>query len=232
MLITYTVKKILIVTDVKPFIEKKKNILSRADFKIFTATSGKEALEVHRAENVDLIITDLDMPVINGDALCSEIRKDEKLRSVSIIIVCNNNKAEIKRCIDCNANLYITRPVKPAELLGKAIQLLNINERESYRVLLKAKVKGKYQEESFFCYSENISVSGILIETDKRLSKGDIIKCSFFLPGSRNMELGGEVVRDVRGSGNAFCYGIRFLDIDSDSKTAIEDFIKGRSKKK
>ena len=79
-------KKLLIVGNIQQFMATEKNILNRADIKIFTAQSGEKALEIHRTERVDLIITELDMPGISGDKLCSLIRKDEELKHVSIII--------------------------------------------------------------------------------------------------------------------------------------------------
>jgi len=225
------VKKILIVADLQTLIEKEKGILNRSDFKFFTATSSVEALNIHKVEKVDLIITNLDMPVISGDKLCSIIRKDEKLKKVSIIIVCGRSNSDIDRCTKCNANSYITRPVKPSLLLEKVSQLLDIPVRQSYRVLLKVKVDGKYKNEPFFCYSRNISRSGILLETERVLSKGDPIYCSFFLPDSKNITASGEVVRVSKSGTGTYMYGVKFSNLDPTSGSDIEAFIRNRSDK-
>ena len=62
-------KKILIVGNILNFVVTGKNILNRAEFEIFTARSGEEALDIQKTERADLIITELDMPGISGDKL-------------------------------------------------------------------------------------------------------------------------------------------------------------------
>jgi CheY-like chemotaxis protein len=226
-----SMKKILIVDDLVSFVDREKSILNRADFKIYTATSGEEALKIHKAENMDMIVTDLDMPGISGDKLCSIVRQDERLKNVSVIIVCSNSAADRAKVARCQANAYITKPIHPVEFLEKVSRLLDIPERQSYRVLLKVKVKGKATDEAFFCSSRNISVTGLLIETDKILEKGDIISCSFFLPKSECIVTDAEVMRVVKGEGNARQYGIRYLDINLNFRSSIELFIKSKAGK-
>jgi CheY-like chemotaxis protein len=222
-------KKILIVDDVATFIEKEKTILSRADFQLFSATSGKEALALHRAKEMDLIITDLDMPDMSGDRLCTAIRKDPTLKKVSVIIVSSGGKAELERTERCGANAHVAKPIKPVQLLEKVSQLLDVPERKSYRVILKVTVNGKDRNESFFCSSRNISSSGMLIETDKFLEKRDRISCSFFLPNSERITVEGEIVRIVQ-EGKAYHYGIRYIDMSAQQRSAVDAFIAGRSK--
>ncbi len=224
-------KKVLIVDDLRTFVDKEKGILDRSDIKIFTATSGAEALAVHRAERVDLIIVDLDMPGMNGDKFCSIIRRDEVLKQVSIIIACDGTESDIARIRQCKANSYITKPIRPVQFLESVGRFLDVPERKSYRVLLKARVEGKFDNEPFYCSSQNISVSGLLVETEKVLEKGDVLSCSFFLPGSECIVTDAEVMRTVRGAENSMSYGMRFVNLRPAFKAAIETFIEKRSGK-
>lgn len=224
-------KKILIADDLHAFVEKEKSILNRSDFTIFTTTSSREALELHRSEKMDLIIIDLDMPEMNGDELCSIVRKDPSIQQVSVIIVGSNSESDIKRSKRCQANAYVTKPIMPLQLLEKVSQLLDIPERKSYRVLLKVSVNGKSPDETFFCSSQNISTSGILIETEKTLKKGDSISCSFFLPGAERVSVNAEVVRITTNGKGTFQYGARFLDLKSQYRASIDSFINSRAKK-
>ncbi len=223
-------KKILIVDDLVTFIEKEKSILNRSDFQIFTATSGREALALHRSNGMDLIITDLDMPDFGGDRMCTAIRKDASLKKALIVVVCNGGKADLERVERCGANSYVTKPIKPLQLLEKVSRLLDVPERKNYRVILKMTVHGKDHSESFFCSSRDISSTGMLIETDKNLAKGDRISCSFFLPNSDRITCGGEIVRIVR-EGTACHYGIRYVDLLPECRSAIEGFVASRSRK-
>ena len=222
-------KKILIIEDILSFIGKEKNVFNRAFFRIFTAPSNEKALEIHKAEQVDLIITKLALPGMSGDQLCSLIRKDAALNRVSIILVCDNNPSDIERSMSCNANGVIPLPSSPVILFEKAIHLLNIPKRESYRVLLSITVQGKYLDTPFFCNSVDISASGMLIETDKTFSQGDILSCSFFLPSTKQIQVSGKVARVARKSSGSNLYGIQFIDLTPDNQSAIEAYIKKKS---
>ena len=159
-------KKILIVDDLRPIVEAEKNILSRSGFSIFTATSGEEALKIHRAEKVDLIISDLNMPGMGGDELCSIIKRDDSLKNVSIIIICFNKKSEIEKCEACGANSFITKPIKPEELFRKVSGFLDAPEREGLRVL----AKGNTITCSFFLNSNQITTDGEVMRVVKKSS--------------------------------------------------------------
>jgi len=221
-----TRKKVLIVDGLRALLAKEKGILSRQDFLLFTANSGGEALSLHRKEKVDLIITGLDTEDMDGEAFCTAIRDDKELNQVSIIIVCANNRAEIERSSKCKANACVTRPVEPLKLLTEVGRLLDIQERKSYRVILKVTVDGKSGTASFFCSSRNVSASGILIETERSLEKGSRITCAFFLPKSEHIVAEGEIMRVVRNADNTFQYGIRYIDLRPDHRSAIEEFVR------
>jgi two-component system chemotaxis response regulator CheY len=217
-------KKILIVDKLDAIIEKRKSMLSRSEFTILSATSGEEALRIHREEKVDLILTELDMPVMSGDALCSRMRSDPELKKVSVIIICSKGEADIRRCQACGANAYVTKPVDPQKLFHNVGELLDVPARLSMRLLIKISVKGKFRGGSFFATSKNISATGILIETDKALEKGDLITCGYFL-GADQVESDGQVVRVVRKPQGLNDYGVKFTGMDPSLKAKIEQYI-------
>lgn len=224
-------KKILLSRELKSFIHKEKNILDRSNFQIFVASTADDLFETHRTERVDLIIMPLDMEGGNAEETCSLIRKDEKLNHVSILIICNDTKAEGKRLQKCKANAHITNPIIHEQLIEKIKQLLTIPVRQDFRILLKVTISGKSNNVPFFCYSYNISVSGMLIETNKVLQLNDVISCSFFLPYSEQIVTNAEIMRTISTANNSLQYGIRFINLDQRYKTAIEEFINRRSGK-
>ena len=221
-------KKILVLKDIKADADKQGGILNRAAFRIITANSNKEALEIHKKENVDLIITKLMSPGLNGDELCSLLRKDEKLCKVSVIIVCGNIKADVDRSSKCGANAVLTIPLSAETLSNLVFSLLNVPKRESYRVLIHVQVNGKHNNKSFLCSSVNISCSGILIGTDNIFDLGNKVTCSFFLPGVKKITVDGEIVR-VNPKADINEYGIKFGRINLEDRTAIEAFIQSKS---
>jgi DNA-binding response OmpR family regulator len=222
-------KKILLSRELTSFIHNGKEILNRTDFQIFIAASAEDILKTHRTEHVDLIILQLDMDKIGAEKICSFLRNDAGLRHVSILIICNNTETDIAKVQRCKANAYLTRPIFHEKLTQKVSELLEIPARQDYRVLLKIKVKDKPDSVPFFCSSYNISASGMLIETEKVLEKGDIISCSFFLPNSDQILTDAEIMRTIRIDNTSFQYGIRYVDLAPRYKTLIESFIKRRA---
>lgn len=218
-------KKILLVSTVIVFYERHKSLLNRDEFQILTATTGKEALQVHRTHRVDLIITDLNMPDMGGEELCQRVRNERELRNVSVLLICRDTADELMRVVQCSANAWITKPVDPDKLLDNIGQLLAISMRKGYRVLLKAKVGGVQNSVPFFCTSHNISITGMLIETDKRLDTGDRISCEFFLPGPHKILADGETVRSSTNADGSHQYGIRFIDLAPHYREVIEKFV-------
>jgi CheY-like chemotaxis protein len=223
------VKKVLIVEGIKSLQEQEKNILDNRGLQIFTAASGEEALAVHKTEQVDVIVARLDMAGMSGDSLCSFVRQDDTLKKVSFIMVCDNAKRDLEKCQKCGANSYMTRPVDPEVLLEKVNHLVDIPKRTGMRVLIKVSVKGDLRNQPFFCSSLNISTSGILLEVDKAASKGEIITCSFFIPGSDSITTDGEIMRIVEDPPGTFFWGVKFINLSSGHKTAIETFVKKKT---
>lgn len=220
-------KKILIVSELRSLVEKEKSILNRSDFNIFSAASGREAFDIHKSEKVDLIVADNDLPDITGDDLCSMIRDNEELRKVSIILLFK--KTDIEKNLHCKANAFVAKPLDPPALLEKVSHLLSIAQRKSYRVLLKISVNGKFMDKPFYCTSKDISAAGMLLETEKRLEKGDVLSCSFFLPGSQQIVTDAEVVRVINKLSETAHYGVKFLNLPAECTSAIEKFIRKRA---
>lgn len=225
-------KKVLVVDNLKAFLTERERLLSNRNLTVFTAASGEEALAVHKAEKVDLVITALDMPGMRGDALCSLIRRDAGLKNVSVLIICNNSKSDLARCRNCGANAFITKPLDPLRFLDKVNSLVNIPGRTGMRVLIKVAVKGDLRSQPFFCSSVNISTSGILLETERAIEKGAAVNCSFFVPGSRSITVDCEVVRVVNFSPTLYHCGVKFLNLHPDHASAIEEFVRKKASSK
>jgi c-di-GMP-binding flagellar brake protein YcgR len=94
-------------------------------------------------------------------------------------------------------------------------------------VLLRAKVEGAKDDAVFFCTSQNISDSGMLIETDRLLLPGDRLTCSFFLPGAARITAVCEVSRQETSADGRHHCGIRFTDLAPGHKRDIEGFVSG-----
>lgn len=226
-------KKVLIAQDLHALLKQENSVLNRADFTVFTAATNDELLDVHRAEQVNLIITQLDMPGMPTERFCSAIREEANLRAVSLIMVCGNNPAAIEKSSRCRANAVLLRPVHPLLLVVKAQQLLEIASRDTYRVLLSATIEGHSGKDTFFCRSRNISATGMLIETDKVLAEGAHLSLSFFLPDAKQVLAAGKIIRTLAQTPGEKenQYGLMFTDISSEAKHLLSAFVEKKAHK-
>ena len=91
-----------------------------ADDDILEEPQGKSALERLRAEAVDVVITDIEMPTLGGFELLSAIRKDAGLKHLPVLMVtAEARKDEIVRCTQAGATAYLVKPFTRAALEEK-----------------------------------------------------------------------------------------------------------------
>ena len=93
--------------------------------RIIEAVDGVDALKKLTTERVDLVITDINMPMMDGLKLISLIRGNPRTRSLPIIIVTTEGAEEDRRRgLALGANAYIPKPIQPSELLKTVASLL------------------------------------------------------------------------------------------------------------
>ena len=90
--------------------EIEKSILEAYGYAVDLAEDGMEALEKTRANRYDLVITDVEMPRLDGFSLTERLRTDDSYKDTPIIIVTSREKDEDKkRGIMVGANAYIVK---------------------------------------------------------------------------------------------------------------------------
>lgn len=223
-------KTILIDTTLYDGMNKAGSILERADVKLFTGATNDELLSLHRAKKANLIVSRLDAPGMPSERLYDEIRNDAQLRAVSLILCCQDQAVDKMRAAGCFPNAVLILPLNSAHLLEKAQSLLSVSSRGAYRVLISVSLEVR-KEKAFFCRSENISSTGLLLETDRRLSAGERLTCSFFLPGAKQLVLAGEIVRVLPQTEAAGMtkYGVKFSKLSPAETLLIDDFVKKKT---
>jgi DNA-binding response OmpR family regulator len=222
-------KKIIIARNIRHAIGSHDTIFERSNITTYPARTSEEILNLHGAHKADIIITDADLPLMGGVKLCSAIRSDANLKDVSIILICDGTEASIAHCRDAQANAVLTKPVDPSRLFWKVSELLLAPQRQDMRTLMHVSVKGQEKNSTFLGVSHNISISGMLLETDRVMEMGDWMTCIFHL-GRREIVADAEVKRLIKLASGKFHYGIRFINLNMKSIILIEQFIKGRVK--
>ena len=125
---------ILVVEDSRHVRRLVEDGLAQAGFQVITAKHGQEALEVLSVKNPDLILSDLDMPVMDGFQLCEALYADQKLASIPFVVMSTmSGRGQMNRIIQQGAAGYIVKPFNIDELVILLGRLLS----DQFQLLLK-----------------------------------------------------------------------------------------------
>ncbi len=93
--------------------------------RVIEAVDGVDALKKLTTDKVDLVITDINMPMMDGLKLVTLIRGNTRMKSVPIVIVTTEGaEADRERGLALGANAYIPKPIQPSDLLRTVTSLL------------------------------------------------------------------------------------------------------------
>ncbi len=118
-------KNILIIEDEEDVRNALKEGLQRNGLSCFTAGNGLEGLALSKEKKPDLIILDLGLPGLSGIEVCKEIRKDETICSIPIIMFTAKD-SDVDRVIGkvVGANRYLPKPCRLSTLLEEIKHLI------------------------------------------------------------------------------------------------------------
>src|SRR5512136_798157 len=113
--------KILVVDDEPNIVKLVESRLRANGYDVVSAANGSQGLERARQEKPDLILLDIMMPEMNGEAVLIEIKKDPATKSIPVIMLTAKQDADdIVRCVaDLGATDYIVKPFVAGEFLRK-----------------------------------------------------------------------------------------------------------------
>jgi two-component system chemotaxis response regulator CheY len=118
------VKTILVVEDSIVVIKLLSLSFVGKGFKVLTARDGFEALEIAIKNDIDLIITDLNMPQMDGITLLKNLKENEDTKNIPVILMSSMKpkEDEIKNCF-----AFLQKPFNESELLKISREALNID---------------------------------------------------------------------------------------------------------
>jgi adenylate cyclase len=117
---------ILVVDDVPQNVRLLEAVLSPRGFRVATASSGEEALEVLGKEHPDLVLLDILMPGIDGYEVCARIREDPETAFLPVIMITASGGQEKIRALEAGADDFVNKPFDQAELLARVRSLVRI----------------------------------------------------------------------------------------------------------
>jgi two-component system chemotaxis response regulator CheY len=120
-------KKVILVADDSPSIRKFVSFaLTTKGFEIIPVSDGMEALEKLPRENINLVITDLNMPNLDGFELIKAIRGNIEFKDIPIIILSSlGGNDDIQRGIEYGANSYLVKPFDPKRIAYEVSKYLD-----------------------------------------------------------------------------------------------------------
>jgi two-component system chemotaxis response regulator CheY len=90
-----------------------------------TACHGAAALEIVRNERVDLILSDINMPEMNGEELLAELKKDMALRGIPVLVISTDaTSIRMQRMLKLGAAGYVIKPFQPETLRSEVERVL------------------------------------------------------------------------------------------------------------
>jgi two-component system sensor histidine kinase and response regulator WspE len=116
---------VLVVEDSLVAAEMHRGILAGAGYEIGMAQDGIDAIEQLRHGEWDLVVTDIDMPRMNGIDLIVQMRTDPRLRHTPVIVVSSRDSGDYRqRGLDAGADAFVSKSDFDQEMVLQAVRLL------------------------------------------------------------------------------------------------------------
>ena len=117
--------RVLVVEDSLVAAEMHRGILAGAGYEIGMAQDGVDAIEQLRRGDWDLVVTDIDMPNMNGIELITHMRTDPRLRHTPVIVVSSRDSGDYRqRGLDAGADAFVSKGEFDQEMVLQAVRLL------------------------------------------------------------------------------------------------------------
>jgi len=112
--------KILVVDDDKFLRDFVAASLGKEGYEVVQAEDGEQGLEMVRLEKPDLIITDIMMPVMDGEEFCRRIKTSDELKEIFLLVLTAKSDVHDRiKVLNMGADDYITKPISREELIAK-----------------------------------------------------------------------------------------------------------------
>ena len=108
---------ILIVDDERDIVSALKIYLSSEDYRLFTASTGREALDCVKANDIDLVLMDIMMPEMDGITATARLREEYNIPV--ILLTAKSESSDKVLGLNIGADDYITKPFNPIEVLAR-----------------------------------------------------------------------------------------------------------------
>jgi putative two-component system response regulator len=118
---------VLVVDDYEPNLRGLGKLLERADYRVLTATNGRDALDVVKRERPDLVLLDVLMPGISGLDVCAELKRSAETRLTPVVLISGAQERQTRLAgLDAGADDFLNKPIDPEELQTRVRSLMRL----------------------------------------------------------------------------------------------------------
>ena len=126
-----SMNKILVIDDEEDYTNLVRLSLEPEGFEVISAFDGQTGLKILQQELPELLILDINLPGLDGIAICHRIRNDDRLRQLPIMMLTVRRKDEEQvKGLNTGADDYITKPFQPEELVARVKSLLRRSDKK------------------------------------------------------------------------------------------------------
>lgn len=224
--------KVLLVDDVKFFLDLGKSYLYRTDCEVFTASNGKEALDVAKKFLPNVIFLDYEMPLMNGLEFLQAKKDIAEIKDIPVVIVSSFIDKSLEDILIQNgAQEIIKKPFTEQTFLNLANKYLNLDKRKKRRIIIDVPAFYGFEDDMEKGVILDLSEGGLFLAAERLLKEGAYVELKFLLPNTNDsLKLWCRVVWiNKEGSKKKESYpvgmGLEFVGLSKDTIETLRNFI-------
>ena len=231
-------KKILVVDD-SPFMLKViGDMLTNLSYEVTTVDSGRLACQKAESTRFDMIISDMNMPVMDGIEFTRQVKKYPSCKFVPVVMLSSEqNEDKISEARKVGISTFLSKPLNEKQL--KTILQITLNKRRVPRMPFRFEVsygEDKVLSDYTVSVTFNVSAGGLFLETKNPLPLGEALKLKLELPENNcivhcegRVAWVNSTTSPIRSDHTAGM-GVEFLCIEEEC--LLQDFLQGCNKKR
>lgn len=228
-----TLPRVLLVDDTELFLELERGFLNESPVEVLLARSGQEALAVMLERRPDLVYLDFNLPGMSGAELCKQIKNDQALASVPVIMIIGNGKTEDRAgSLGAGCDQVLSKPLDRREFLEAGRSFCTVIDRRERRYPCKAMVIFRGDHHASYGSCLDVSSKGLYISARCRVMVGERLAINLVLPGVQSglVEAVGRVAwlnDGVRRKAGNFPegFGVELVELGSESRTLLGRYL-------
>ncbi len=156
---------ILAVEDSPTQLEELRFLLEESGYRVVAATNGKEGLAAAKANAIDLVLSDIVMPEMDGYELCKALRADETLQHLPVILLTSlADPRDVIRGLESGANNFVCKPCHDHELLTRLQDVL-ANQEIRKGTPSERGISVYFARQQFFITADRLQILDLLLST-------------------------------------------------------------------